>query len=174
MLSASKIAFMPALALHSAMPSPQDKAEGEPAVALGGDAGDLGAHDVEGAGRDDVGGGGEMVADGGGIGEQRVGGDPCRDCRKQGDQRIESDVGGERARLDGRDETADVSPTRRTSRIGSARISYLLSDRSGRLRVTVSTGSLGALRSASASGFGRGVGTSATALGSSTSHWQIL
>ena len=65
---------------------PNEKAEGEPSVALGRDAGDLVAQDVERAGGHDIGGNREMLADGGDIGEQRVGRDTGGDGRKERDQ----------------------------------------------------------------------------------------
>ena len=75
---------------------PQEKAEGEPAVAFGRDAGDFVAQHVESTGGHDIGGNREMLADGGDIGKQRVGRDPGGNGRKQGDQRIERHAGRER------------------------------------------------------------------------------
>ena len=75
---------------------PQEKAEGEPSVALGRDAGDLVAQDVESTGGHDISGNREMLADGGDIGKERVGRDPGGNGRKEGDQRIERHAGRER------------------------------------------------------------------------------
>ena len=74
----------------------QQEPEGEPAVALGRDAGDLGRYDLEAAGRDDIGRDLKVIADGGRVGEQGIGRHPCRDGGNQGDQRIECHPGGER------------------------------------------------------------------------------
>src|SRR5262245_66690121 len=64
---------------------PEEEAEGEPSVALGCDAGDLVAQDVQPAGWYDVGGNREMLADGGDIGKQSVGRNPGGDGGKKGD-----------------------------------------------------------------------------------------
>src|SRR5262245_31407744 len=88
--------------LHAGIGAPQrdgkskQEAEREPAVALGRDAGDLGTHDVERIGGDDVGGDLEVIADGGRVGKQGIGRHSGGDTGKQGDQRIERDPGGKR------------------------------------------------------------------------------
>jgi hypothetical protein len=88
--------FMPALALHSAMPSPRRKPKVSLPSLLAANAGDLLAQEIERAGRDDVGGNRKMLADRRHVGEQRVGRNTRGDGRKQGHQGIERDAGGER------------------------------------------------------------------------------
>ena len=96
MLSASKIAFMPALALHSAMPNPIRK----PKVSLPSLRPAMRvislAQEVERRAGNDVGDEREMVGDRRRVGEERVDRDAGGDRREQRDQRIEHDAGGER------------------------------------------------------------------------------
>src|ERR1700730_11274863 len=103
MLRASKIAFMPALALHSAIPSPNRK----PKVSLPSLFGAMreisSPSRSERAGRNNVGGNRQVLAYGGGISEQRVDRYAHRDRRKQSNQRIEGDARGERQQAVGQD-----------------------------------------------------------------------
>ncbi len=95
MLSASKIAFMPALALHSAMPKPSRKPKVSlpslrPAMRV------ISSRRGRARRRNDIGGEREMVGDRGRVGKERIDRHARGDGREQRDQRIEHDAGGER------------------------------------------------------------------------------
>src|ERR1700716_849148 len=90
MLSASKIAFMPALALHSAMPSPRRK----PKVSLPSLLAAM--REISAPRRSRFADDRKMLADRRYIGEQRVGRNAGGDRRKQGNERIERNAGGQR------------------------------------------------------------------------------
>ncbi len=78
------------------MPKPQDKAEGQLAVAAAGDPRDLLAQQVERSARNDIGGERDMIGDRGRVGKERIDRHARGDGREQRNQRIEHHAGRER------------------------------------------------------------------------------
>src|SRR3954471_5880488 len=89
MLSASKSAFTPALALQIAVPRPRAKPKAEGSARLAGDPLHLLADDVEGAARQEVAEGVEVALDSARIGEEAIEGHERGDRGEDRQARIE-------------------------------------------------------------------------------------